>query len=403
MKQFKISHRNYVAALLFSSYASAVPVEDTQSAAAAVSPNIAVLGDSWGSGVAYTPLNEYDGNKDYCLRWNEAYGAQLDHDKSWSKTGDHVVQFVACSGSRLFDIVGSPNAQMKKLSEPKDAIIMTTGGNNVGFFNVANNCIFHWPPTEDYGPAFPDAKGKCAQAIEDASNYIDNERAGGFRDDLRKTYQDMLNNDMLAKNKNAKVYHTGYAEFFSTAGKGAEDWCEATQASFSVGSSVKTEGRAILTKSLREAINALTDKVNTAIKDVAGEKDLKSRFRFVDINPVFAKHRFCELGSNIKAQYFDSNIWLWNVVAPGLGAANLDVGPVPKDVQNPGDFQFDQSDVNAQVFNNQTPGIASGGSDGNNIINGWRLRPFHPKSPAYTGIKNAVVAQMKADKIPGVA
>ncbi len=53
--------------------------------------------------------------------------------------------------------------------------------------------------------------------------------------------------------------------------------------------------------------------------------------------------------------------------------------------------------VNGTKFPPSDPGDDSGGSGG-----GYSLRPFHPKYGGHTSIKDALIARMKTDKVPGV-
>lgn len=41
-----------------------------------------VLGDSWASGVTYNRQNQYDSKEWLCLRTTEAWGAQMEADKT---------------------------------------------------------------------------------------------------------------------------------------------------------------------------------------------------------------------------------------------------------------------------------------------------------------------------------
>ena len=47
-------------------------------------------------------------------------------------------------------------------------------------------------------------------------------------------------------------------------------------------------------------------------------------------------------------------------------------------------------------------GVSKASADDNQVSNGWRLRPFHPKSGGHAKIKEQVIAALRADGVPGV-
>lgn len=109
----------------------------------------AVIGDSWGSGVAYNDDSLYDGNLDECVRTKESHGPQLEGDNTW--IGDTSgLKDAACSGSLLSDLAKG-KYQMGKVGNP-DLVVMTSGGNNAHFGVIAENCFYHPDPRHDYGP-----------------------------------------------------------------------------------------------------------------------------------------------------------------------------------------------------------------------------------------------------------
>ena len=131
--------------------------------------------------MAYNNDNAYDDNKDTCLRITEAYGAQLAANQTWLEDGTTLYfNFAACSGAKLVDMVDGQQ-QMSKLKSPTDIIVMTVGGNNAFFFDIATNCIYHPKLEKDgfsYGNPYeddPDRSGLCAKAIDNARNYIKTE------------------------------------------------------------------------------------------------------------------------------------------------------------------------------------------------------------------------------------
>ena len=133
-----------------------------------------VIGDSWGSGVSYNTDILYDDNKDDCLRTKESHGPQMEADTTWIGHSPSGLRDAACSGSNLGDIVLGQH-QMGKVGNP-DIVIMTSGGNNVGFGNIVDVCIYYSNPQHDYGNPYaddPDRSGECAKALDAALTYIE--------------------------------------------------------------------------------------------------------------------------------------------------------------------------------------------------------------------------------------
>lgn len=77
-------------------------------------------------------------------------------------------------------------------------------------------------------------------------------------------------------------------------------------------------------------------------------------------------------------QYFNNDVWLWNVSPPLLTSGDPD------------------------TFLQQYPIDPTIGpfSRTGKVKDGWQQRPFHPKEVGHTAIKDAIIAQMKADNIP---
>ena len=173
----------------------------------------AVIGDSWGSGVAYSQDVLYDNNTDNCLRTKESHGPQMEADTTWTGSFSSGLRDAACSGSRLVDLAKG-NYQMGKVGEP-DVVIMTSGGNNCDFGNIVDVCIYHSSPTTNYGPAYADdtdSSGACAKALDNAQNYI----TGKLQGDHIQTIDDLFEDSHVNSNPDFLLYVTGYAQFFGT-------------------------------------------------------------------------------------------------------------------------------------------------------------------------------------------
>ena len=365
--------------------------------------SLAVLGDSWASGVAYSSATAYDNNKDNCLRITEAYGPQLEKNQTWLQQGTTLsFNFAACSGSRLVDIVKG-RKQMSNLKSPTDVIVMTVGGNNAKFFDIASNCIYHQmeSPTFSYGNPYeddPDRSGLCAKSIDASKTYIEKDLAT----DVKTTIEDMLMEQIVTDNPDVKIYYTGYAEFFNLD----DDWCNTETFH-----AIPGPKDALLSHVLRSDMNDLTVKMNNVIKSVTSQF-AKQNVRYVSINEGFEGHRFCEKGSYHSNEYLSSNVWFWNLSPPFRSSANANT---TTHFDDPAEFLAaltangtttipSSLDLNRALA---TPllvddGQISATSNQGGISSGWRMRPFHPKLAGHLAIREAIIAQLKADKVPGV-
>ena len=351
-----------------------------------------VIGDSWGSGVSYNTAVLYDDNKDNCLRTKESHGPQMEADPNWVGHDPSGLRDAACSGSRLVDIALGQH-QMGKVGNP-DVVIMTSGGNNAGFGNIVDVCIYHSSPTHNYGNAYandPDRTGDCAKGLDAALDYITD--ANKMANDLTQTLDDLFADPAVSGNSDFLLYLTGYAQFFGTD---YDKWCNSEY--WSIPTLNPSNQTPYLSVSLRQAFNDHVSKVNNLYKTTAQSDKYKSKVRYIDVDSAFSGHRFCEPGATHKDQLnTDTNfagVYLWNLNWPwqvsGQGA------PSPAAAQ--GNVTAQQAE---DAFNGQpvTAWSASGGA-GNEPGNGWRLRPFHPRYTGYTAIKNAIFAQLKIDGLP---
>lgn len=345
-----------------------------------------VIGDSWGSGVSYTDSVLYDNNLDNCLRTKESHGPQMEADASWTGPFSSGLRDAACSGSVLFDLAKG-GYQMGKVGNP-NVVVMTSGGNNCGFGVIVDACIYHSVPTTNYGPAYKDdteRTGACAKALDSAQAYITNT----LQQDLSNTINDILADPSVKSNPDFLLYLTGYAQFFGTD---YDPWCN-NEAWNILG----TSATPYLSVELRTAFNDHVSKVNDVYKTTI-QQNYAKQARFVDLDPGFSGHRFCEPGASHSDQLnTDTNfekIYLWNLNWPWQVANQAAPNP---DEQN-GTVSAEEAQ---QLFgNNGVTAWSGSGGENNGPNNGWRLRPFHPRYSGYTSIKNNILAQLKADGLP---
>lgn len=328
----------------------------------------AVLGDSWASGVSYQTSVQYDDNSSGCMRNNQAYGVQLKNDITWA--GSNIsFDFPACSGSRMIDMAKGHD-QIDQLQDP-NIIIMTIGGNDIGFFEVVDSCVFLSNTTHDYGPQYendPGRVGEYAKAIDKAMGYL-NDTELGFGFDLSRTFMDLLGSNPAKANPDLRIYQTGYAHYFNV--DPGSDWCN------EYGFSLQFTGPP-LSHALRADMNELVEQANRVIQQVTSSF-ADQHVGYVSITEGFDGHRFCEPDHTDYDEYYSGDVWYWNLSVPPLVEGGNDTA-VPKGTDEP---LFDFSNLG-------------------NSTDGFKLRPFHPREAGFTAIKEAIIGQLKADKVPGV-
>ena len=135
-------------------------------------------------------------------------------------------------------------------------------------------------------------------------------------------------------------------------------------------------------------------RVNRIYKTVATDAKYAKKVRFVDIDPGFNGHRFCEPEASRDDQLNTDTdfpgVYLWNLNWPWQVNTNV---KAPSPTVQAGNVSVEEA---AQLLGDggvtawSTP---TSGGGGNEPSNGWRLRPLHPR---YTGY-NAIIAQLVRD------
>jgi hypothetical protein len=169
------------------------------------------MGDSWSSGVSYSSKTRYKDSAT-CYRTNEAWGAQMEDDSTWTEKPQHF-RFAACAGDKLNNLTTN---QIVDAGNPQ-LIVSTAGGNNAFFGQNVDDCIYHGTPTTDYGPPYdkdPEGKGACKKSLKKTQDYIDN-TVSGLSFDLKRTLDDLFAADLAKSRPDLHVYFSSYARFFN--------------------------------------------------------------------------------------------------------------------------------------------------------------------------------------------
>ena len=187
---------------------------------------------------------------------------------------------------------------MGKVGNP-DIVIMTSGGNNAGYGNIVDVCIYHSNPQHDCGNPYasdPDRSGECAKALDAALDYIEDPNKMAF--DLTRTLDDLFNDPAVSGNINFLLYLTGYAQSFGTD---YDPWCNTE--SWSIQTANPFTKTPYLSVNLRQDFNDHVSRVNNLYKTTTQSDKYKAKVRYTDIDAGFAGHRFCEPGATRADQF----------------------------------------------------------------------------------------------------
>lgn len=351
----------------------------------------AALGDSYtagpGAGDSFTDLpNE-------CGVTKGNYPYQLSHDFPYSEV--NMLQVAACSGTTTQILIDDSltDGGLRELEEDLDVVVLTIGGNDIGFSEIVRACLVTVPFHAD-----------CENTLKEKNDYLE---TSILKDQMWKVYDGIYNR--LKSDYRYQVYHILYSRLFN-----AEiEWCKDQ----SLG--ILPFFQPKLTMELRKKLNDLVDKFNAVIKDSATEyiyhkqlQDLlepdkhigwrENRLFVLDPDrvdgiPQFEHHRFCDEDIT-DPEFRHDRIWFFGPFAADAGEmANAtyfaDIDPIACKQDSRYNQRINSAfswdcDV-AQYFSlpnaQQNMTIATGADVGK-----W----FHPKTAGFTQIKNMLGNQM---------
>ena len=223
-----------------------------------------------------------------CRRNNGSYAVQLQKDFAF-KEEDHL-DFIACSGYTSPDTLTTTIPLIQ--STDIDFMVMTLGGNDIGFAKIAVDClvapgIFFWKNKD-----CEETLTKAAIAIEDVT----------LENNIHAVYDAIF--EKMKDDYHYQLYHVFYSRFFNDE----TDWCDgATFSGWFTGPK--------LVKVQRKRINQMADLLNARLQTIAdnyiklkaGRPSWDKGSRLITINPdkfpkpdgsgtygLFDGHRFCE-------------------------------------------------------------------------------------------------------------
>jgi hypothetical protein len=259
------------------------------------------IGDSYSAGIG----TGVEGKEGECRQGLHAYPILINTDIS-NDQGPNVTSFqwLSCTGATTANLLsGGPDSQIDALnvSTPHkgaggpDFALLSIGGNDLGFFDVINACIFRF---------YSFYSGTCEAALEKADALI---ASPDFELQLQLVLLELLDKVTWERRPWFVVTVTGYARFFNADTDACDD--------MSLG---VWWGGPKLKKDVREKMNKLVAAVNEKLR--RGIADLNAKFSkpkafFVDYDAEFEGHRFCE--PDVKEpDYNRTDTWFFLVGGP---------------------------------------------------------------------------------------
>lgn len=261
------------------------------------------LGDSYASGVGAGTADDPI-SLTLCLRYDQAYPRKLARDERLPGIPDELrLTNNACSGQTiekiLDDQLRDDNVNgFKEFGKPQFALIHASG-DDVQFSQLVLSCIYETPVKPEF----------CESQINKTMNATQN----AFID--AAIFQ-MINKTMLrgAKNRNDfRIYYLGYAQFFSE--QTTDDTCDKNTWSRCKPWQIDCEKPKLgidRRKKLNQLALALNKKIQIGVKrweNVTGNTG-KPLVKYVDIDDLFEKHRYCEEGKKEPVKN-DDDIWFF--------------------------------------------------------------------------------------------
>ncbi|EEH07198.1 conserved hypothetical protein [Histoplasma capsulatum G186AR] len=339
----------------------------------------AALGDSYASGIdAGRKLHNS------CWRFKDSYPMQL--IRSGVLGQNHAFQFLACSGAVMgipgtsFSKHKSIDRQIKAL-KPSDLVTLSIGGNDAGFFDILNACVYRFYGTRS---------GNCSEQLEKSKKLISSDE---FADAYHKTIINIL---AKGNGPHFRLLTLGYSPFFDEA---LSDDCN--NRSFGFWKMWQPKLTVNLRQQLNEISLELNNKIVHLIKDLGDE-----RIVWVDWSPKFKDHLFCQRGNKTISD--GDNTWFFDV---DFSSTNLTNDDVDVDVDTCAPQSQYSSDwghlaacgiamVNAQS-SDYSQMLYQSSSDDENEVDGdisadhypnqrGLARVFHPKPQGYKAIAEAI-------------
>lgn len=264
------------------------------------SKGFVALGDSYSAGIGTGLDGDYLASEGDCRRGQHGYPLLLHLDMNNATKTNTSMQWLSCTGAQTKDILsGTALSQVDLLntSLPLDFATLSVGGNDLGFFDVMNACIFRFY-------SFYSGTCEAALAASDAAIASD-----VFEQRLEVILQEILDKVVWEKRPRFSITVTGYARFFNEITPECDD--------MSLG---VWYGGPKLSQYIRTRMNELVVATNAKLQrtvDLVNARFSGERPKvlFVNYDTLFDGHRFCEPGV-IEPAYDRVDSWFFLVGGP---------------------------------------------------------------------------------------
>ncbi|KAJ2968553.1 hypothetical protein NQ176_g9124 [Zarea fungicola] len=266
------------------------------------------FGDSYSAGIG-TGVN---GSEQDCRVGSHAYPALIRNDMTATHDLENVTfQHLSCTGSTIEDVLaGGEHSQIDlfNTTDSADFALLSIGGNDLGFFDIMNSCIFRF---------YSFYSGTCEAALQRSEKQI----AGPtFDQHLRLLIMEILDRVQWEKRPWFTITVTGYARFFNAETKECDD--------YSLGMWWRGPK---LRQELRRKMNHMVVNVNRRIKqaiDTINAAFTEPRVLFVNYDDDFEGHRFCE-PTVVEPDYMRNETWFFLVGGEDNDGSTMPHDPLP--------------------------------------------------------------------------
>lgn len=266
------------------------------------------MGDSYSAGIG-TGVNGTEGD---CRLGLHAYPRLIYNDLA-AQFHNPSFQHLSCTGATINDaLAGAQNSQIDDFNSTSSAdfALLSIGGNDLGFFDIMNSCIFRF---------YSFYSGTCEEALARSDKAM---ASSNFEQHLKLLIMEILDRVSWEKRPWFNIYVTGYARFFNAETTQCDD---ASMGIWWRGPKLK--------RSLRRRMNDMVKDVNHHIKkniDDINKSFTSDRVYFVDYDDAFDGHRFCEPGVS-EPDYKRNETWFFHVGGPdSVGGSKDDDATVDK-------------------------------------------------------------------------
>ncbi|CAI6330742.1 unnamed protein product [Periconia digitata] len=362
-----------------------------------------IMGDSYSAGPGAGDLLKDRYHPNYpkkCRQFSMAWGQTLLVNWPFYNRPLHYNRFLPCLGHTTNDFI---QHQIPEMSLDNNVAALTLGGNDLGFSSILRRCLLKI------------SVNSCDAAIKDAEKVLKGDGIESLHDRMYKVWNKMF--EKMEPDWHNQIYHLGYPTFFNV-GSESSDWCD------SHGFNVNIINGPKLDKSLRRRMNKLikdfNDKLQHSIARYNSDHHNPGspewghrRLFFVDPNPEFNGHRFCE--DKIKSLRHD-DIWIFGTfsrdndnkltqsfedeatnvtaIASGSEFAGLNATHCASDTRYSTDDDFNYLCDYARASHSTKaldPRIQ-------NAVLGLVTRSFHPKSKGMTAYRLAIDKKIRQQR-----